>query len=95
MPPEASKLLERMRRSKEGWTRKDLDTLYLGYGFTIRNGASHDIVSHPDYPILRETLPRHRKTASYLVRNAVKLIDKLIELQEADRGSQEDSSNDI
>lgn len=63
MPPEASKLLERMRRSKDGWTRKDLDALYEGFGFKIRHGASHDIVSHEDYPQLRETLPRHRKVA--------------------------------
>jgi hypothetical protein len=30
MPPEAFKLLERMRRSKEGWTRKDLDASMKG-----------------------------------------------------------------
>lgn len=93
MPPEAIKLLERMRRSKEGWTRQDLDMLYLGFGFVMRNGSSHDIVTHPDYPQLRETLPRHRKVAAYLVRNAVKRIDKLLELQMKDE-EQKGQGND-
>lgn len=85
MPSEASKLLERMRQSKEGWTRKELNSLYEGFGFKIRHGSSHDVATHPDYPQLRETLPRHRKVPSYLIRNAVKLIDRLIKLQEADK----------
>lgn len=84
MPPEAEKLLERMRRSKSGWKRTDLDKLYEGYGFTIRHGSNHDVVTHPDYPQLRETLPRHNKVAIYLVRKAVKLVDKLIQLQTAE-----------
>lgn len=94
MPPEAIKLLERMRRSKEGWTRKDLDTLYEGFGFIMRHGANHDIVSHPDFPHLRETLPRHRKVASYLVRSAVKLIDILIELQSVEEENTEGQEDD-
>jgi hypothetical protein len=64
--------------------------LYEGFGFRIRHGASHDVASHPDYPQLRETLPRHRKVASYLVRNAVKLVDQLIALQEAEGGNKSD-----
>ncbi len=97
MPPEALKLLERMRRSKAGWKRKDLDTLYKGFGFTIRHGANHDMVSHPDYPQLRElreTLPRNRKLNKYLVQRAVKKIDKLIELQEAEQERTDEEHED-
>jgi len=85
MPSEASKLLERMRQSKEGWTRNELDSLYVGFGFKIRHGSSHDVATHPNFPQLRETLPRHRKVPSYLIRNAVKLIDRLIELREGNQ----------
>jgi hypothetical protein len=81
MPPEALKLLERMRRSKGGWTREDLDTLYRGFGFEIRHRTNHDVVTHSKYPQLRETLPRHRTVKKYLVQRAVKLIDKLLALQ--------------
>lgn len=82
MPSKAEKLLERMRKSKTGWKRKDLDNLYTGFGFIIIHGGSHDIVKHPDYPQLRSTLPRHRDLAKGYVEYAIKLIDTLIGLQQ-------------
>jgi len=82
MSSKAEKLLEKMRASKFGWTRRDLDRLYLGFGFTLTHGARHDIVKHPDYPRLRTTLPRHNTLATGYVEFAVKLIDELIALRE-------------
>jgi hypothetical protein len=89
----AEKLLERMRRSKSGWKRKDFDTLYEGFGFTIRSGSSHDIVSHPDFPELRDTLPRHSgELGKSYAKDAVKLVDELLRLQEGQ--AQEENSDE-
>lgn len=77
MSSEAEKLLKRMRRSKAGWTRRDLDALYLGFGFVIRPGGKHDVVKHPDYPHLRTTLSRGSALAKGYISFAIKLIDDL------------------
>ncbi len=82
MPSKAEKLLERMRHSKSNWKRADLDKLYAGFGFDILHGSNHDIVKHPRFPQLRTTLPRHRELARGYVEYAVKLIDRLLELQQ-------------
>lgn len=86
MPSKAEKLLEKMRNSKSNWKRADLDKLYEGYDFVILHGANHDIVKHPNFPQLRATLPRHRELAKGYVEFAVKLIDRLLELQKESEG---------
>lgn len=83
MTSKAEKLLERMRRTKANWKRHDLDTLYEGFGFVLRHGSNHDFVSHPDYPQLSDTLPRHRKVPEYNVRKAIKHIDTLLHLRKS------------
>lgn len=85
MASKPEKLLEQMRRSKTGWTRRDLDTLYNGYGFVVSHGSKHDIVKHPKYPSLRTTLPRTREIAKGYVQEAVSVIDRLLQLEEATR----------
>ena len=85
MPPKAKKLLEQMRNSKSNWKRADLDKLYEGFGFVITHGANHDIVKHSALPQLRATLPRHRELAKGYVEFAVKLVDKLLELQQGQK----------
>lgn len=84
MSTSADKLFERAKIQQTGWKRQELDRLYSGFGFIIRNGRSHDIVSHPGYPMLRETLPRHRDVKPVYVRNAVRLINELNNLQKED-----------
>jgi hypothetical protein len=86
MPSKAVKLLEQMRNSKSNWKRADLDRLYEGFGFIISHGRSHDIARHPDFPQLRATLPRHRELAKGYVEFAVKLMDRLLELQKETKG---------
>lgn len=81
MTSKAQKLLERMKQSKAGWKRNDLDKLYTGFGFIISHGGSHDIVKHPDFPQLRATLPRHNYLAIGYVEFAIKLVDMLLEMQ--------------
>ncbi len=85
MTSSAQKMLEKMRLSKSGWKRADLDRLYKGFGFIMTHGASHDIVKHIEYPQLRTTLPRHNDIAKGYVQEAIRLIDSLLELQEKTR----------
>jgi hypothetical protein len=84
MGGEAIKLLADARRSKAGWNRTKLDSLYTGYGFIIKKGRGpHDKVYHPDHPELFTWLPRHTKLGEYNIDNAIKLIDRLQKLKEA------------
>jgi hypothetical protein len=80
---EAFKLLEKARASKAGWNRKELDSLYLAFGFTIKNSRGpHDKVYHPEFPELITFVPRHTKLGEYNVTNAIRLIERLLRLQE-------------
>lgn len=81
MASKAEKLLERMRQSKTGWKRADLDELYEGFGFIITHGKKHDIIKHPKFPQLRTTLPRHNFLAKGYVEYAIKLIGRLLALR--------------
>jgi hypothetical protein len=74
-------LLEQMRKSKSNWKKEDIEKLYKEFGFIIRHGSNHDIVTHPEFPKLRATLARHRALPKGYVQFAVKLIDQLLELQ--------------
>jgi len=78
---EASKILERLRKSANNCTRHDLEVIYLAYGFEIRRGK-HDIAKHTKYKHLRGTLPNHSSFAVGYVITAIKLIDTARRLQE-------------
>jgi hypothetical protein len=84
---DAIRLLEGMRRNLSGWTIYDLKYLYNGFEFSIRHGRKHDIVKHPQYPILRATIPRKHSSglAKGYISHAVKLIDQLERLQKGDK----------
>ena len=73
----AEKLLARMRKSKSGWTSQDLLRLFRGFGFDVRNGSSHDVITHTAYPSLRLTLPRRLKDSTPYVSKAIKMIDNM------------------
>lgn len=74
-------LLEQMRKSKSNWKKEDIEKLYKEFGFIMRHGSNHDIVLHPEFPMLRATLARHKALPKGYVQFAVKLIDRLLELQ--------------
>lgn len=77
----AEKLLERMRASKAGWGEKDLETLYLGFGFQVREGSRHRFFYHPKYPQLYATVARHNSLAKGYIATAVKLVDQFKQLE--------------
>lgn len=78
MPSKAEKLLKKMRQSNKGWKRDDLISLYEGFGFTIKHGASHEVVKHADFPQFRETISRtsHELSPAY-IRDAIAHLKSL------------------
>lgn len=78
----ALKLLERLRRSKANAKPEDIKALYLAFGFVIQAKKRHDAATHPDYPELFASIPRHRKLAIYIADQAVELVERVIVLQQ-------------
>lgn len=78
MSKNAAKLLEKMRRTKSGWGRKDFSRLFLGYGFTKKEGKKHTIYLHEKHK-LTISVPRHNSLKEWVARDTVKLIDELLE----------------
>lgn len=79
------KLLERMRRSKVGWTCDDLEKLYLGLGFEYREGSRHRLYIHCKYPELRATVKRSRSLPIGYIQTALNLADRLKELEKSEK----------
>jgi hypothetical protein len=75
----AEKLYQRMRRTKAGWKPSDLDRLYRGFGFEVREGAKHTLYIHPEFPNLRATVTRSRSLAVGYIEHALQLIATLKE----------------
>jgi len=65
--PAVDDLLERMRRSKGGWSADDLEKLYIGLGFESREGAKHRVYIHARFPELRATVTRSRSLATFSI----------------------------
>jgi predicted RNA binding protein YcfA (HicA-like mRNA interferase family) len=83
MPRKVDKLWQKAKRTKAGWSAKDLISLYEGFGFQVRQAkGSHVIVSHPENKELRATVAIHAKELDKgYVDQAIDLIEKLLELQ--------------
>jgi hypothetical protein len=72
-------LLEKMRRSKNGWRPGDLEELYAGFGFVYREGSKHRIYFHPVHKDLLATVKRADPLPVGYIARAVKLVQDLIE----------------
>jgi len=79
--PGVEDLLDRMRRSKAGWTYVDLHNLYRGLGFKMREGGKHRIYIHSRFPQLRATVTRSRSLAKGYIEHALGLANRLSELE--------------
>ena len=73
----AQKLAERMRRTKHGWRPQDMERLLLGYRLRKWEGGNHTIYEHPDYPDLTISVLRHKSLRSWVVDDALQIIDEL------------------
>ncbi len=79
--PSVEDLLERMRHSKAGWTSADLEKLYVGLGFEVREGGKHRMYIHPKFPQLRATVTRSRSLAKGYIEHALHLARRLREME--------------
>jgi hypothetical protein len=75
------KLLARMRATKSGWGQKDFQQLYISYGFDFREGRDR-FYFHPKYPQLYAPVGRHNSLAKGYAAHAVRIIDRLKQLEE-------------
>lgn len=74
--PAAVALREQMKLTKSGWGQDDLDTLYRGYGFTLRQ-SKHRVYSHPLFPQLYDSVSRQNDLPPGYASSALKLIAEL------------------
>lgn len=74
---DAEKLLSRMRASKADWGQKDLESLYMGFGFEYSEGKKHRKYYHPKHPELYAMVGRHNSLAKGYISDAIRLIDLL------------------
>lgn len=72
-----TKLLEKARASPHDWTAEQVISLLESFGFECWEGARHTLCRHKDDPSVYHTVPRHRRLRAYVVRDAVKLIDRV------------------
>lgn len=94
MPSKADKLLKRLRQTQKGWTAKELLILYQHFGFDIKSGSKHDIITHPDFSELRDTLTRSSGEISPdYARDALKSIEKVLEKDKQEEITEEDDEN--
>ena len=73
------KRLRKIRNSPNNVSPNELHTLLLGYGFKYRDGSKHwRVYWHDDLgPTGRLTVPFRRPLKAYIVKKALKLIDRL------------------
>ncbi len=84
----AAKLRADMENNKTGWGQNDLDTLYSGYGFALRQGGKHRMYYHPHFPQLHETVSRQNDLPPGYAQSALKLVRELERLTEAQHQSE-------
>ena len=70
-------LLAKMRASKHGWKKEDLEKLYKAFGFEQQR-SRHILYVHPDYPELRGTVSHTSSSLAIgYVNHAIRTIDSL------------------
>ncbi len=83
MTSSAEKLYASLSQSPFGRKRDEVVRMVQGFGFVVVSGRGpHDSIEHPDYPVLRLSLPRHATLHVRIVRLALDLIDEYRTLQE-------------
>lgn len=73
----ARKMLEDMKVNKSGWGQKDMETVYLGHGFTFRDDGKHRVYYHPVFKHLSTAVSRQNDLPPGYARTAIKLITEL------------------
>lgn len=80
--PKGENLLQRARASKGGWRQRELEQLYLAFGFSTKDGKKHIKFWHPSYPHLFTTVTKSSgELPNGYITTAVRLIDALVILE--------------
>jgi len=79
----AEKLRADMENNKSGWGQSDLDDIYIGYGFELRQGGKHRMYTHPFFPQLHQSVSRQNDLPPGYAQSAMKLIVELERLTAA------------
>lgn len=76
------KMFEKVKRSPNNANWKELETLLLYYGFTIRQ-KKHMVVHHKKIPTIVLTIPVHNnKVKPIYVKEIIKALQEVIEEDE-------------
>ncbi len=82
VPKTAWKVFNRMLVTKAGYGESDFRTLYLGFGFSSREGRDR-VYYHKDHPEMPPAMVgRHRVLSKAYADTAVKRVRQLIELED-------------
>lgn len=73
----AVKMRADMENNKSGWGQDDLDTIYTGYDFTLRQGGKHRMYTHPFFSQLHQSVSRQNDLPPGYAQSALKLIAEL------------------
>jgi hypothetical protein len=73
--------LEKLRQQPAGRSRAEVLNLLTSYGFDCWEGGNYTICRHEGRKDLRLSIPRQRRVKPYIVRSAVELVDKLLEME--------------
>ncbi|MBI5247653.1 MAG: hypothetical protein HY923_10760 [Elusimicrobia bacterium] len=76
-----------MQNNKSGWGQDDLHTLYVGYGFVLREGGKHRFYYHPAFPQLTQSVSRQNDLPPGYAQSALKLITELERLVAAQKAA--------
>ena len=68
-----------MRASNADWSVNELLSVYRWAGFTVREGARHIVVQHPDFPWLVATVTRSNPLPTGYVQALLDLVSRVEE----------------
>ena len=74
------KRLQAIRENPRGVSDRELIGVLMSYDFKVRRAkGSHTVVTHPDLPGFRLTVPRSRRLQRAWVISALNAIDQILE----------------
>lgn len=89
----ADKIFAKMRRTQSGWGQNDFRSVYLSFGFQMREGSNHTFYWHDKYPTLTASVGRHDALARGYAEHAIKIIARLQELEQERKEQQQQEEN--
>ena len=77
----AKKLLDRMRRTNQGWSYEKATSVLDHYGFVSRD-SGHKVYHDPEEPMNFVVLPRHPEVRDYVIDDIIEAVDQMVKRKE-------------